>query len=101
MTIVVLFYLYAMKKYTGIELLKRNFEQVDAKFIGFFEKEQPRWPSEKRDYLRNHHLNLDQFAPATVSWEKLKMDNLPDAILQETRAAYAAFERGEEYQTFE
>jgi hypothetical protein len=27
------------------------------------------------------------------------MDKLPDDILQETRAAYAAFERGEEYQT--
>lgn len=90
-----------MKKYTGIDLLKRNFDQVDAKFIDFFEKEQPRWPSEKRDYLRNHHQNLDQFAPATISWEKLKMDGLPDYILQETRAAYAAFQRGEEYDMHE
>ena len=87
-----------MKKYTGIELLKKNFDQVDAKFIGFFEKEVPRWPSENRDYLRNHHQNLDQFASTTVSWEKLKMAGLPDDILQEVRAAYAAFERGEEYQ---
>lgn len=86
-----------MKKYTGIELLKRNLDQVDAKFISFFEKEQPRWPSEKRDYLRNHHQNLNQFVPTTLSWEKLKMDGLPDDILQETRAAFAAFERGEEY----
>lgn len=84
-----------------MELLKRNFDQVDSKFIGFFEKEQPRWPSEKRDYLRNHYQNIDQFTPATVSWEKLKMDRLPDDILQEARAAYAAFERGEEYQTSE
>lgn len=86
-----------MKKYTGIELLKRNLDQVDAKFISFFEKEQPRWPSEKRDYLRNHHQNLNQFVPNALSWEKLKMDGLPDDILQETRAAFAAFERGEEY----
>ena len=30
-----------MKKYTGIELLKRNLDQVDAKFVSFFEKEKP------------------------------------------------------------
>jgi len=55
------------------------------------------WPSEMRDYLRNHHQNLDQFTLATITWEKLKMYSLPDDILQETRAAYAAFQRGEEY----
>ncbi|WP_431215105.1 hypothetical protein ACQ86N_10460 [Puia sp. P3] len=87
-----------MTKYTGIELLKRNLEQVDAKFISFFEKEQPRWPSEQRDYLRNHYKNLDQLSPAAISWDKLKMERLPDDILQEARAAFAAFERGEEYQ---
>ena len=90
-----------MKKYTGIELLKRHLEQVEANFIGFFEKEQPRWPSEKRDYLRNHHQNLDQLPPAAISWEKLKMDRLPDDILKEVRAAFAAFQRGEEYQMSE
>jgi len=88
-----------MTKHTGIDLLRRNFDRVDAKYIGFFEKEQPRWPSEKRDYLRNHHQNLDQFNPATLTWEKLKLGGLPDDILQEARAAYAAFERGEEYET--
>ena len=87
-----------MNKYTGIELLKRNFDQVESKYIGFFEKEEPRWPSEKRDYLRNHHQSFDQFTSATLTWEKLKIDRLPDDIMQETRAAYAAFERGEEYQ---
>lgn len=90
-----------MKKYTGIELLKRNLEQVDAKFIGFFEKEPPRWPSEKRDYLRNHHQILDELSPDAISWEKLKMDRLPDDILKEVRAAFTAFQRGEEYQTSE
>ena len=90
-----------MKKYTGIELLKRNLDQVDAKFIGFFEKQPPRWPSEKRDYLRNHYQNPDQFVPASLTWEKLKMSRLPDDILQETRVAFAAFERGEEYGTSE
>ena len=86
-----------MKKYTGIDLLKKNFDKVDAKFVSFFEKEQPRWPSEMRDYLRNHHQNLDQFSPATITWEKLKVYSLPDDILEETRAAYAAFQRGEDY----
>ena len=88
-----------MKKYTGIELLKHNFDEVDAKFISFFEQQQPRWPSEKRDYLRNHHQNLDQFVPSTLSWEKLKMHELPEDILKGARAAYEAFERGEEYRT--
>jgi hypothetical protein len=88
-----------MQKYTGLELLRRNLDQVDAKFISFFEKEQPRWPSEKRDYLRNHHQNLNQFVAGTITWEKLKMDRLPDDILEATRAAYAAFERDEEYRT--
>jgi len=64
-----------MKKYTGIDLFKRNFDQ-----------------------LRNHHQNLDQFVPATASWEKLKIDRLPDYILQVTRAVYAALGRGEECQ---
>lgn len=86
-----------MKKYTGIDLLQQNFDKVDAKFVSFFENEQPRWPSEKRDYLRNHYQPLDQFSPTTVKWEKLKMYNLPDNILEEARAAYAAFEKGEEY----
>ena len=90
-----------MKKYTGIELLKRNLEQVDAKFVSFFEKQQPRWPSEKRDYLRNHYQIFDQLPPGAISWEKLKMDGLPDDILQEAHAAFTAFHRGEEYQTSE
>jgi hypothetical protein len=86
-----------MKKYTGIDLLRRNFDKVDAKFVSFFENEQARWPSEKRDYLRNHYQTLDQFTPTTVTWEKLKIHSLPDDILQEARAAYVAFEQGEEY----
>jgi hypothetical protein len=86
-----------IKKISGIELLKRNFDQVDAKFINFFENEQPRWPTEKRDYLRNHHQGLDQFFPATISWEKLKVNGLPEDILKEAHAAYSAYERGEEY----
>jgi len=86
-----------IKKISGIDLLKNNFHLVETKFIGFFEKERPRWPTEKRDFLRNHHQSLDQFFPASISWEKLKVNGLPDEIIKELRAAYDAFQRGEEY----
>jgi hypothetical protein len=85
------------KKASGIDLLKRNFSQVEEKFTGFFEKGPPRWPSEKRDYLRNHHQSLDQFFPATISFEHLKLTNLPEDILHEIHSAFEAFQRGEEY----
>ncbi|HEY4205984.1 MAG TPA: hypothetical protein VGM31_04185 [Puia sp.] len=88
-----------IKKITGIELLKKNFDRVESKFIGFFEKGEPRWPSENRDYLRNHHQNLAQFQPSSVTWENLKMDGLPADILHETHAAFDAFKRDEEYET--
>jgi hypothetical protein len=85
------------KKITGVELLKQNFANVESKFITFFEKGQPRWPSENRDYLRNHHQSFDQLLPDTISWERLRVNNLPADILQESRAAFDAFKRDEEY----
>lgn len=92
------FNIYMIKKTTGIELLKKNFDKVESRFIGFFEKGEPRWPSESRDYLRNHHQSLAQFQPLTISWENLKVNGLPDDILQETHAAFDAFKREEEYE---
>jgi hypothetical protein len=86
-----------IKKVTGIDLLKRNFNCVEMKFLEFFEKGEPRWPMEGRDYLRNHHQGLDQFFPATISLEKLRLTGLPENILLEVRAAFEAFQRGEEY----
>ncbi len=86
-----------IKKVSGIDLLKKNFNNVEEKFLDFFENGEPRWPMEKRDYLRNHHQSLDQFFPATISWDKLKFHGLPDNILQEAQSAYDAFQRGEEY----
>ncbi len=86
-----------IKKISGIDLLKRNFSQVEVKFLEFFEKGEPRWPLEKRDYLRNHHQSLDQFSPATISWDKLKLTGLPEDISTEIHAAFEAFQRGEEY----
>ncbi|HEV3414948.1 MAG TPA: hypothetical protein VG101_20860 [Puia sp.] len=87
------------KKVTGIELLKQNFANVETKFISFFEKGQPRWPSEKHDYLRNHHQSFERFLPQTISWERLQVNDLPADILQESRAAFDAFKRDEEYPT--
>ena len=85
------------KKSSGIDLLKSNFNQVEQKYISFFENGEPRWPMEKRDYLRNHHQSLDQFFPATISFEKLKLTGLPEEILQEVRVAFKAFQQGDEY----
>ena len=86
-----------IKKITGIELLKRNFDQVEEKFIDFFKKGEARWPSEQHDLLRNHYQSLSQFMPETVSWEQLKVNGLPDDVLQEAHEAFDAFKRNEEY----
>lgn len=84
-------------KKTGIELLQENFANVETKFFDFFEKGQPRWPSEKHDYLRNHHQSFGRFQPETISWEQLQVNDLPVDILQEARAAFDAFKREERY----
>lgn len=88
-----------VKKATGIALLKGNLEQVEAKFVDFFKKGPARWPSEEHDYLRNHHQSLTQFLPESISWEQLKVNGLPDDVLQEAHAAFDAFKRNEEYIT--
>jgi hypothetical protein len=85
------------KKFTGIDLLKHNFSLVESKYVDFFEKGQPRWSSEKHDFLRNHHQSLDHFFPASISWDKLRLNGLPDYIVEELHAAYDSFERGQEY----
>jgi hypothetical protein len=85
------------KKPTGIDLLKLNFGRVEEKHLEFFEGGEPRWPTEKRDYLRNHHQNLDQFFPATISIKGLKFNGLPENIVSELHSAFEAFQRGEEY----
>jgi len=86
-----------VKNITSLDLLKKNFDNVEIKFINFFEKELPRWPSEKHGFLRNHHQSLNQFTPSNISWEKLKVADLPDNILQELHSAYEAFQVGETY----
>ena len=86
-----------IKKEAGISLLKKNFDKVEEKHLTFFEKGEPRWPMEKRDFLRNHHKSLDNFFVTNISFEKLGLMDLPENIMQDTRAAYDAFQKGEEY----
>ena len=86
-------------KVTGIDLLKKNFQQVEQKFIDFFRDGEARWPSEEHDYLRNHYQSLTQFLPETISWERLKVNGLPEDVLLEVHAAFDAFKRNEEYIT--
>lgn len=88
-----------IKKITGIELLKKNFDQIEEKYIDFFKTGQARWPSEQHDHLRNHYQSLGHFIPETISWERLKVNGLPDDILVEMHAAFDAFKRNEEYLT--
>ena len=52
---------------------------------------------EKHDFLRNHHKSLDNFFVTNISFEKLKLVDLPENILQEIRAAFDAFQKGEDY----
>ena len=82
---------------TGIELLKSNFARVEEKFLDFFEKGEPRWPMEKRDFMRNHHKNMDNFSVSNITFEKLGVADLPANILHETQLAFDAFKKGEEY----
>jgi len=86
-----------IKKEPGINLLKKNFDRVEEKFLDFFEHRAARWPLEKHDFLRNHHKSLDNFFATNISLDKLKIVDLPESILTEVRAAYEAFQRGEEY----
>ena len=86
-----------MIKYQGMELLKANFKRVEEKFMDFFKQGKPRWPKEEHDLLRNHYSQLDNFSPANVTLEKIKLIDLPENILHELRLAFEAFKNGEEY----
>jgi hypothetical protein len=88
---------YNMNHEPEIELLKSNFRRVEEKFINYFEKGKPRWPQESRDFLRNHHKNLDNFSPRNITLEKLGLNDLPENILHEIAAAFEAFKKGEAY----
>ncbi len=85
------------KQVTGIDLLRMNLDRVEEKFMVFFEQREPRWPTETRDYLRNHHQSLTGLFPSSITFEKLQFTDIPENILQEAHAAFDAFKRNEEY----
>ncbi|HTJ14593.1 MAG TPA: hypothetical protein VL547_21285 [Dinghuibacter sp.] len=85
------------KQVTGIDLLKKNLDKVEEKFMTFFQQHEPRWPSETRDYMRNHHQSLTRFTPSNVTLEKLQFTDFPEEILEQIGLAFEAFKRSEEY----
>ena len=86
-----------MIKDQGRAVLKNNLKRVEEKFIVFFRQGKPRWPQEEHDYLRNHHAYLDNLSPHNITFEKLKLEDLPENIVDEIRLAFEAFKKGEEY----
>lgn len=80
-----------------MDLLKKNLDKVEEKFMSFFQQHEPRWPSETRDYMHNHHQSLSRFTPSSISFEKLQFNDFPEEILQQVRLAFEAFKRSEEY----
>ena len=87
-----------MEKEKSIALLNQNFDRVEMKFEEFFNNGEPRWPGESRDYLRNHHGNLDNIAITSITFESLKWKGLPEPIMNELRIAFNAFNKGVIYQ---
>jgi hypothetical protein len=79
-------------------LLKKNFSNIEKKFDDFFKNGVPRWPGEERDYLRNHHRNLDNLSMQSVTFDRLGLSDLPEPIMKELELAFEAFRKGLAYQ---
>lgn len=79
------------------DLLKRNLQRVEEKFIAFFERGKTRWPGEPHDLLRNHYKHFDNISARMMTWEKLGFTDLPEDIMKELKLAVEAFMRREEY----
>ena len=86
-----------MEQEKGIVLLKRNLGRVETKFDDFFKAGVPRWPGEKQDFLRNHHKNLDNLSMTNITFDRLGVSDLPEAIVKELELAFEAFRNGKDY----
>jgi hypothetical protein len=86
-----------MENAKSIALLKQNFNKVEQKHADFFLKGVPRWPGESRDYLRNHHKNLDDIPLGSITFERLNLTNLPEPIMDDLMQAFNAFGKGMAY----
>ena len=87
-----------MDQNKALALLKLNFSNVEVKFDEFFSKGEPRWPGEKRDFLRNHHKALDNLPIGSLTFAKLECRGLPEPIMNELELAFDAFGKGVVYQ---
>ena len=79
------------------DLLKRNLQKVEDKFISFFESGKTRWPGEPHDLLRNHYKHFDNITARMMTLDKLGLTDLPEDIMKEVKLAFEAFLRREEY----
>ena len=86
-----------MAERKDIVLLRQNLKKVEEKHEDFFVKGVPRWPGEKRDYLRNHHKNLDNLSMTTLRFDDLNITDLPADIVQDLETAFEAFRNGRDY----
>lgn len=86
-----------MESTAELDLLKRNLQQVENKFISFFKAGKVRWPGEPHDLLRNHYKYFDNVSARLMTLEKLELTDLPEEILEDVKLAMEAFSRGEEY----
>jgi len=86
-----------MESTAEFDLLKRNLQQVENKFISFFEAGKVRWPGEPHDLLRNHYKHFDKVSARLMTLEKLELKDLPEEIVEEVKLAMDAFLRREEY----
>ncbi|MFI5152869.1 MAG: hypothetical protein ACHQET_06010 [Chitinophagales bacterium] len=87
-----------MEQAAAINLLKKNFSRIEEKFDLFFKEREPRWPGENRDFLRNHHKNLDNLSMRNITFDRLGIYDLPENIVKELELAFEAFREGIAYQ---
>ena len=87
-----------MEQLKAVDLLRKNFKQIEAKFGAYFNENEPRWPGEEHDLLRNHHKNLDDLPMKNLTFDKLKITGLPEEIVKELELAFESFRQGRLYQ---
>lgn len=90
-----------MEQLKAVDLLRKNFQEIEVKFGSYFSEKEARWPGEKHDLLRNHHKNLDNLSMKNLTFEKLGIIELPEQIVKELELAFDCFREGRPYQPSE
>jgi hypothetical protein len=83
-----------MEQKKAVDLLKKCFNEIEQKYQSFFMESKPRWPGEERDFLRNHHKNLDNLSMKNLTFDRLGVIDLPVEIVNELEAAFESFRQG-------